>query len=116
MTLTHCALVPRWSRTQWAIDAAQGVRGTGVASINPARACVSRLAYPCFDTLIPWQALALCAVLLLGLAQTRSQLVLDDVADDSEFAAELHEQPPRQQQATNPLTRLLQWGVDNTVC
>lgn len=108
------ALVPR---TEWSIDAAQGVRGTGAASINAAVVH----AYPgphilCFDTLVPWQALALGAVLLLGLAQTRSQLVLDDVADDSEFAAELHEQPPRQQQATNPLTRLLQWGVDNTVC
>lgn len=53
--------------------------------------------------------MALGVILLVCLSLARSQLVLDDVAEDDEL---LEQRPPKQ--PTDPMTKLLQWGVDNT--
>lgn len=64
-----------------------------------------------FQTPTSWYPLqvALAALLIVTLSHTNSQLVLDDVAEDDELV-----QQHVPQEATDPMTRLLQWGVDNT--
>mmetsp|Transcript_11420 Transcript_11420/g.17984 ORF Transcript_11420/g.17984 Transcript_11420/m.17984 type:complete len:389 (+) Transcript_11420:97-1263(+) len=50
------------------------------------------------------------ALLLVLLVTARAQLVLDDVVEPDD----VQDPDAKQQEATNPLTRMLQWGVDNT--
>ena len=55
---------------------------------------------------------ALAVFLLLCFTHSRSQLILDDVAEDDEDLSQ--PQPPAHPEPTDPMTKLLQWGVDNT--
>jgi len=56
---------------------------------------------------------ALAVFLLLCLAHSRSQLILDDVAEDDEDLSQGGHPHPNQE-PSDPMTKLLQWGVDNT--